>query len=81
MIVVANTTQVARIPHRCSECGGLIKPAETYHGQRNIFEREPYVSKAHPEFSDAILRRDLNVRCWHKSDIQLPLALGPRSTA
>ena len=64
MIVVANTTQVARIPHRCSECGGLIKPGETYHRQRNIFEREPYVSKAHPECADAILRRDLNVRCW-----------------
>jgi predicted RNA-binding Zn-ribbon protein involved in translation (DUF1610 family) len=63
MIVVADTTQVARIPHRCSECGGLIKPGETYHRQRNIFEREPYVSKAHPECSDAILRRDLNVRC------------------
>ncbi len=63
MIVVANTTQVARIPHRCSECGGLIKPGETYHRQRNIFEGEPYVWKAHPECADAILRRDLNVRC------------------
>lgn len=46
-LVLGDTWPVALKPHTCDICCGVIAPGDRYHRQRNIWEGEPCVFKAH----------------------------------
>lgn len=53
MSTTEQTTQTARKTHRCSWCGEVINPGDTYARWRYFGDDGPSTVKMHPECDDA----------------------------
>lgn len=69
-VVLANTWQTARGPHRCDVCSGTIATGDRYLRQRGIFDSEPYTWKGHAlcVAADRQARRELDLTAEEAPD-------------